>query len=183
MLVNSGNMNLIEIGHTTGAHGVSGWIKIKPYFSEGRLLLRTKIFWLNKQEFEKPVSIRCLKAKDHGSSVLVLLEGIKNRDEAELIRGSTVFLPRSCLPALPNDEFYWVDLIGLKVNNLIGEDLGVVIDLMDNGAHPILKILSSTPVGLGKKLPALLIPFVRRFIKIVDQNRERKITVDWDSSW
>ena len=181
--MNSKNINLIEVGHATGAHGVSGWIKIKPYFSEGKLLLHTKIFWINQEEFEKPVGIKCLKVRTHSSGLLVLLEGIESRDEAEAIRGSVICVPRNCFPPLPNDEFYWVDLIGLRVNNLIGEDLGIVINLIDNGAHPILKIVSSTPGELGREKPTLLIPFVKQFIKLVDESKERKITVDWDSSW
>ena len=63
MLVNSRNLDLIEVGYTTGAHGVGGWLRVRPYFSEGSVLLHTKIFWMKRQDSEDPISVRCLEAK------------------------------------------------------------------------------------------------------------------------
>jgi 16S rRNA processing protein RimM len=177
--------NLIEVGRVIGAHGIDGWLKIRTYFSEEKLLLNSKNLWIGRQNLEeKPVSIECLKAKSYRSdSILALLANIENRDAAEATRGSAVCMPRSCFPPLDKDEFYWVDLIGLDVKNLMGEYLGVVVNMTDNGAHPILKIVSPTPAPQGKKKLEILIPFVKQFIRAVDQNKERKITVDWDSDW
>ena len=84
---------------------------------------------------------------------------------------------RSHFPPLDTDEFYWVDLIGHAVENLQGEILGNVTGLMDNGAHPILKVASGPQLD-PKKPDELLIPFVDRFVSKVDQ-AEKKITVDW----
>ena len=78
-----------------------------------------------------------------------------------------------------DDIFYWIDLIGLAVENLHGEQLGVVADLMDNGAHPILRIAVPVVGDQDKAAPELLIPFVDQFVKTVDQTA-KKITVDWD---
>jgi 16S rRNA processing protein RimM len=79
---------------------------------------------------------------------------------------------------LADDEFYWVDLIGLSVENLQGEHLGLVRDLMDNGAHPILCVTAPENQSVEKSTREYLIPFVDHFIRTVDQ-KARKITVDW----
>ena len=84
---------------------------------------------------------------------------------------------RSHFPPLDDNEFYWVDLIGLAVENLQGEALGAVADLMDNGAHPILKVVAPV-VAADRKPREWLIPFVDQFVKTVDQ-AGKKITVDW----
>jgi 16S rRNA processing protein RimM len=52
------------------------------------------------------------------------------------MKGTVVSISRKHFPALDDNEFYWVDLIGSAVENLQGEQLGVVSDMMDNGAHP-----------------------------------------------
>jgi 16S rRNA processing protein RimM len=134
--------DLVLVGHVTGAYGIQGWVRIRPYSSDGDALLSAKTWWLDKPELH---DVEMLQSKLH------------------------------------NDEFYWVDLIGLAVVNERGEHLGVVGDLMDNGAHPILRV--EQPVAEGEKpAPELLIPFVDQFVKTVDQ-AARLITVDWEADY
>jgi 16S rRNA processing protein RimM len=99
------------------------------------------------------------------------------RDAAEALKGAAVSIPRSEFPALPDNEFYWSDLIGLDVVNLQGEALGQVTDMMHNGAQSILRI-TPVPDAAVDKAPERLIPFVDQFVKTVDQ-AGKKITVDW----
>ena len=67
------------------------------------------------------------------------------------------------------------------MDNLTGEHLGEVVGLMDNGAHPILKV-AMLPQTDPKKPDELLIPFVDRFVTEVDQ-AAKKITVDWERDY
>jgi 16S rRNA processing protein RimM len=123
-----------------------------------------------------------LESKQHGGDVVARLMGVADRNAAEALKGATVKISRSHFPALDDDEFYWVDLIGLEVENLQGERLGVVQDLMDNGAHPILRVQVPQDAGAGEQLKDApqeqLIPFVDAFVKNVDR-QGKKITVDW----
>jgi len=169
--------DLVLVGHVSGAYGVGGWIKIRPYSAEAQALLQVKTWWLDKPELR---DVRVLQAKRQGGEVVAQLMGVAERTAAEAFKGATVQIRRSHFPALAKDEFYWLDLIGLDVENLQHEHLGQVVDLMDNGAHPILRV---TPAGAADQEPApapaeLLIPFVDRFILAVDQ-AGKKITVDW----
>jgi len=104
---------------------------------------------------------------------------VVGRDAAEALKGVSVQIPRSHFPTLDADEFYWSDLIGLTVENLQGECLGVVNDMMSNGPQSILRITPvETPDDLLDKAPERLIPFVGQFVINVDK-AGKKITVDW----
>lgn len=170
--------DLVLVGHVTGAYGIQGWVRIRPYSSDGDALLSAKTWWLDKPELH---DVEMLQSKLHNDEVVARLMGVSGREAAEALKGATVQIRRSHFPALDNDEFYWVDLIGLAVVNERGEHLGVVGDLMDNGAHPILRV--EQPVAEGQKpTPELLIPFVDQFVKTVDQ-AARLITVDWEADY
>ena len=58
--------------------------------------------------------------------------------EAEALRGAQGFVPRSSFPTAGDDEYYWVDLIGLDVVNREGVALGRVKDLMATGPQTVL---------------------------------------------
>jgi 16S rRNA processing protein RimM len=175
--------DLVTVGYVTGAYGIAGWVRIKPFSDDADALLSARRWWLGKPESLELRDIDMLHAKSHGGDVVAQLMGVAGRDAAEALKGNEVRISRSHFPALSNDEFYWVDLIGLDVENMQGEQLGVVADLMDNGAHPILRVVKpaaeAAQAGEAPKTPATLIPFVDHFVKTVDQ-AAKKITVDWD---
>lgn len=167
--------DLVLVGHVSGAYGIHGWVRIKPYSADADALLHAKTWWLDKPELR---DVDMMHAKAHGEDVVAQLMGVADRNAAEALKGATVQIRRSHFPPLSDDEFYWVDLIGLTVENLEGESLGTVNDLMDNGAHPILRVTMPQPPGSGKAAQEALIPFVDQFVKTVDQ-AAKKITVDW----
>jgi 16S rRNA processing protein RimM len=170
--------DLVLVGYISGAYGIHGWVRIKPYSADADALLNARTWWLDKPDLR---DVEMLHAKVHSGDVVAQLMGVAGRDAAEALKGAAVKIPRSHFPALGKDEFYWVDLVGLAVENLQGETIGQVIDLMDNGAHPILRVASeSAPQAAepGSKLQEILIPFVDQFVKTVDE-KAKKIVVDW----
>ncbi|KAF1044823.1 MAG: Ribosome maturation factor RimM [Herbaspirillum frisingense] len=185
--------DLVTVGHVTGAYGIQGWIRVRPYSAEADALLNAKTWWLEKSGAPKQ-DIEVMQSKGHSGDVVARLTGVADRNAAEALKGTVVSISRKHFPVLDDGEFYWVDLIGSAVENLQGEQLGVVSDMMDNGAHPILKV--AVPVqemapqaedadkarkGAKDKsaaAPELLIPFVDQFVKTV-QPKEKKIIVDW----
>ena len=165
--------DLVVVGYVSGAYGLNGWIRVKPHASDAGALLRAKTWWLDKPELR---DVDMMHAKMHSGDVVAQLMGVAGREAAESLRGTSVQISRAHFPALPDDEFYWVDLIGMHVENLQGDALGQVADMMDNGAHPILRVaIPAVPEGAS---PELLIPFVDQFVKTVDRNAKR-IIVDW----
>lgn len=170
--------DLIMVGYITGAYSLQGWVRIKPYSPDADALLNAKKWWLRKPNMTDLQDVEIIQAKNHSSDIVARLVGVIGREAAEALKGTAVHIRRSHFPSLDDDEFYWIDLIDLAVENLQGEQLGVVADLMENGAHPILRITVSVIIGQEKMVPELLIPFVDQFVKTVDQTA-KKITVDW----
>lgn len=166
--------DLVLVGHVTGAYGIQGWVRIKPYSADADAMLHAKTWWLDKPDLH---DLDMMQAKHHGEDVVARLMGVADRNAAEALKGATVQIRRSHFPALANDEYYWIDLIGLVVCNLQGEHLGTIADLMDNGAHPILRVVAPKAEETDKP-KEWLIPFVEQFVKAVDQEA-KKITVDW----
>jgi 16S rRNA processing protein RimM len=162
--------DLVQVGFVFDAYGVAGAIRVRPFSDDAGALLKVKTWWLDKPAM-RGVAVR--SAKLHGGDVVTQLDGLADRDAAEALKGASVFIARSLFPALPENEYYWSDLIGLDVVNLQGEALGKVADMMHNGAQSILRVAPGEE-GAQERL----IPFVDHFVKTVDQSA-RTITVDW----
>jgi 16S rRNA processing protein RimM len=173
--------DLVQVGYVSGAYGVAGWVRVTPFSDEADALLSVKTWWFDKPELHD-VDVKQVKA--HGGDVVAQLVGVVGRDAAEALKGAAVQVPRSHFPALSDDEFYWSDLIGLDVENLQGEALGRVSDMMSNGPQSILRIAAPAADGIAEgdaapeTAPERLIPFVAQYVIKVDK-AERKITVDW----
>ncbi|HEX2605358.1 MAG TPA: ribosome maturation factor RimM [Oxalicibacterium sp.] len=162
--------DLVLVGHIAGAYGLQGWVRIRPYSSEADALLHAKTWWLDKPELR---DVARMQVREHSGDIVAQLMGVADRDAAEALKGATVQVSRSHFPALDDNEFYWVDLIGMAVENPEGQALGTVKDMMDNGAHPILRVQPT-----GENAQEMLIPFVDQFVIKVDRDA-RKITADW----
>ena len=107
-----------------------------------------------------------------------VLDGARRFDAAEALRGARIFVPRSSFPSTSEDEFYWVDLIGLSVVNREGVALGQVQELMSTGPQTVL-VLAYEQDG---KAQERMIPFVSAFVDKVDLP-EKRITVDWQPDY
>jgi 16S rRNA processing protein RimM len=169
--------DLTQVGFVYGAYGVAGWVRVRPFSEDADALLNVESWWLDKPAMR---DVEVKQCKLHGGDVCAQLAGVTDRNGAEALKGAAVFVPRSHFPTLSADEFYWADLIGLTVENVQGEHLGQVTDMMSNGPQSILRI---TPAAAADADPAVvaperLIPFVDQFIVKVDKEA-KKITVDW----
>jgi 16S rRNA processing protein RimM len=169
--------DLLPVGHVLGPFGVQGEVRIKPYSVDADALMSVRRWWIDKPTLS---DFEVMNVRRQGEDVVARLVGVVGRDAAEALKGAAVQVRRSHFPALANDEYYWIELIGLSVINLGGQELGVVGDMMDNGAHPILRVTVAAQGDDPER--ELLIPFVDQFVKTVDR-AARKITVDWESDY
>jgi 16S rRNA processing protein RimM len=168
--------DLVQVGHITGAYGLRGGIRVTPYSTDADALLSVKTWWLDKPAL-RPVQVR--SAKYHSGDVTATLVDVTDRNVAEALKGAAVQVSRAEFPALPEDEYYWSDLIGLDAVNLQGEALGKVADMMSNGPQSILRIVAPLdPNAPDAKAQERLVPFVDQFVKTVDL-KARLITLDW----
>lgn len=158
----------IAMGYIKGAFGIKGWVKIHADTEYTDGLLDYPQWRLVKDG--RIVEVEVAEAKAAGDELQVRFTHIGDRDAAALLRGYTVEVPRSAFAETEADEFYWADLVGMRVINRNGEELGKVSGLMETGAHDVLVVQD----GEGKRL----IPFVAHFIDQVDAPN-RTITADW----
>src|SRR5687768_15686558 len=104
----------IRIGRVTRAHGVSGELEVRPDWEHSRGLLEAREVILEAESGALEAhSVRSRRQTPKG--VLIALDGVADRDEAEARRGNAVWIPRDVLPSLADGEYYLCDLIGAGV--------------------------------------------------------------------
>lgn len=177
----------VEVGRVIDAWGVKGWIRVQAFAKDPQALFSSKRWFLRPAEAPSarpgptatplPTLLRIREAREHGDAVVAAAHDLDHRDAARALRGARIFIARSSFPTPGDDEFYWVDLIGLEVVNRDGVRLGEVAALLDNGAQSVLQVRDRDAVD-AEAAPLRLIPFVAAFIDKVDL-AGRRITVDW----
>lgn len=166
----------VEVGRVVGAWGVKGWIKVQPFASDPQALFSSKRWYLRAADAgpgrpAPPPLLRVIQAREHGAMVVAGAQEVPDRVAAESLKGARIFVPRASFPTAGADEYYWVDLIGCEVVNRDGAVLGRVADLLDTGAHSVLRIVADG-------VPERLVPFVAAYVDTVDV-AARRIAVDW----
>jgi 16S rRNA processing protein RimM len=173
----------IEVGRIADAWGVKGWFKVIPHSASPEALFSSRRWWLLPAErgaktFPGPALLRIKEAKEHSDVIVASAHDVDDRDAAQALKGARVFIPRSSFPTAGEDEYYWVDLIGLDVVNREGAAMGRVKDLMSTGPQTVL-VLEYEEEGQPAER---MIPFVSAYVDTVDL-AARKITVDWQPDY
>ena len=161
--------HLIDVGKITGFFGVKGWVKVFSDTDPRENILTYSPWYLSKGN-EKRV-LRVIDGQRQGKSLVAQLEGVNNRDEAALIFGWNISIDQSQLPETDEGEYYWADLIGLKVKTTHDVDLGIVDHLIETGANDVL-------VLKGER--ERLIPFIQGQTVIESDLDSGLILVEWD---
>jgi 16S rRNA processing protein RimM len=173
----------IEVGRIADAWGIKGWFKVLPHSASPEALFSSKRWYLLPTErgvktFSGTVLLRVREAKEHSGTVVASAQDVDDRSAAEALKGARIFIARSSFPTAAEDEFYWVDLIGLEVVNREGQSLGQVKELLSTGAQTVL-VIEYTEDG---KVLERMIPFVSVYVDAVDLAGKR-ITVDWQADY
>lgn len=160
------------MGRIVAPFGVKGWVKIKPYTATARSLADYPVWWLESDGGGWRESV-VEAAHPQGSNVVAKLAGCEDRDAAAGLKGLEVAVPRAALPATAPGEYYWTDLLGLRVENERAQELGIVARMMETGANAVLVVEGDRE---------RLIPFISDVVKRVDLE-SRSIIVDWDTDY
>lgn len=164
--------NLIQVGKISGVFGVKGWLKIFSHTEPKDNILKYKNWSLKKNGQDKPVNV--IGGQLQGKGVIAQIDGIEDKDQALGLMGWDIYISHGQLSALAKNEYYWVDLIGLAVENLEGVQLGKIESLLETGANDVLVIK-------GERERA--VPFLQgQIVKSVDL-AAAKMIVDWDADF
>ena len=150
--------NLIVVGALSGSFGTRGEVRLKSFCAVPEDIGTYGTLYSEDgcREFE----ITITRPVKNGFAAKV--KDVRDKDQADALRGVLLHVPREKLPNLPDDEFYHSDLIGLDVFDTGGVKLGKIKAILDHGAGDILEI-----AGPGPKQPVLL-PFIKAAVPTVD---------------
>ncbi len=150
------------VGAIAGAFGVQGEVRLKSFCTIPEDIATYGPLWTENggQSF----SVRLTRPVTGGLGARI--QGVETREDAEALKGVTLWVEREALPSLPDDEFYHTDLIGLEVYDSGGVLLGRVRAIYDHGAGDILEITGPH---------AMMLPFTRAFVPTVDLTARRII--------
>jgi len=167
------NDSFVILGRVSGLHGVRGWMKVFSETREREAILDFDPWYLRvggEWRAHKPLEGR-MQGK---GGVVARLEGVDDRDQAQVLIGAEIAVRREQLPKPKRGEYYWFDLEGLVVTNLEGVSLGTVSHLFETGANDVLVVTD------GER--ERLIPFTKNAVKKVDLE-SRTMQVDWDAEF
>lgn len=150
--------DLICIGAIAGAFGINGEVRLKSFCSQPTDI--ASYGPLSTEDGSRSFTVTLTRPVAGGLGARIA--GIATREQAEALRGTSLFVPRDRLPALPDDEFYHADLIGLSAYDTGGELLGKVTAIHNHGAGDIIEISPT------RHKSALLLPFTKAIVPNVD---------------
>ena len=159
--------DLLTIGKVTGVHGLDGKLKVRSFaespetFQQGlQVRLRPDDSLTGTSGPDRSFTIQKVSPKKSG--LLLGLQDVDTREEAEELIGWNILVPKEALPELEEDTWYWEDLYHLEVIDQNLGSLGVIERIFPTGANDILVVKNHKT---GRET---LIPMHRHFVKSVD---------------
>lgn len=163
----------ILVGRIHGAFGVRGELKLESFTEPAKAIFGYRP-WTLRAPSGAEREVEGARGRETAKGFVMTLTGVEDRDAADAMRGTEIFVPRSALPAPKPGEYYWVDLEGLRVVNTDGVDFGRVAYLFSTGANDVL-------VAQGER--ERMIPFkTPDYVVSVDFDTG-VVTVDWDADF
>ena len=163
----------IVLGEVVGAHGLHGQLRVRITGDAPDHLLAAEFVWLGRTATDPEARRYAVRGGGAGRAgeVRMRLEGVGARPAVEGLIGLLVSTPADWLPALPDGEFYWYELIGCQVQSESGTPAGTVREIWETGAHDVLMVEDEE--GLRR-----LIPTAAELMKEIDLERRRIVVAD-----
>jgi len=155
----------IRLGRILGGHGLQGEVRVR-YFGDSpeNIELVQCLFLGNDADSPELSRLNCRQGA-RASEVLMQLAGVSDREAADALSGTDVYADVEGLSPLPQGEYYWYQLVGCRVEDLEGRELGVVQSLWDASGHDLL-VLEDAQGG------QLLIPTSREVLREIDLEQQ-----------
>lgn len=150
-------MSKVLVGLILAAHGVRGDVKIRSYTDEPEAIFS---YALTDKTGRKKYSIT---RRGGNAQAYVASIGLKDRNEAELLRNTELYADAGELPEKSSTEYYYTELKGLEARTTNGKAYGRVVNVYNFGAGDIIEIERA-----GGELEML--PFRAPFVGDVDTN-------------
>lgn len=166
------NSHLLSIGKIVGVHGLKGVLKIFSY-AESTARYTPGMPLHLKDSHGNGFILKIVWAKPHSKTILLSLEGISSRDQAEKFVGSELFIEKTALEVLEEGTYYWADLMGLSVYSLEGDHLGEVSAIVQTGSNDVYVVKKKA----GTEEMEVLVPALASVVREIDLD-QRIMRVD-----
>ncbi len=162
--------NKILVGKISNPHGIKGWVKVISFTDPIENILSYKQWIISDKETEKTYYLE--DSRVQGNKIVIKLENVNDRNDADLLKNLQIQVNRSDLPELDQNSYYWEDIVDFNVIDIKGNHVGKVDSLFRTGSNDVLVIIDETK-------ERLLVPFImEEVIKYVDLAKEL-ISIDW----
>ena len=160
----------ILVGKISNPHGIKGWVKVISFTDPIENILSYKQWIISDKETERTYYLE--DSRVQGNKIVIKLENVNDRNDADLLKNLQIQVNRSDLPELDQNSYYWEDLVDFNVIDIKGNHVGKVDSLFRTGSNDVLVIIDETK-------ERLLVPFImEEVIKYVDLAKEL-ISIDW----
>ena len=153
----------VVVGSLAGSYGVLGEVRLKSFCAEPEAIGDYRPL---TTEDGRAFPMLVLTGRVKGGFT-ARIQGVDTKEDADALKGTQLFADRDQLPALPDDEYYYADLVGLDVADTGGAALGRVKSVVDHGAGDMLEI---QPVGQSE---TVFLPFTMANVPTVDLASKR----------
>lgn len=167
----------IIVGKISGVHGVNGWVKVFSETEPREGITKYNPWFLQHPNIDagRWREVKVDGGRPQAKTIIAKLDGYSDRDAAMQLVGARIAISPDQLKSLRQDEYYWRDLIGLRVVNQQGVELGVVESLFETGANDVLVVKAGTQERL--------IPWTLGHAVLEVDLEQGVISVDWDEDF
>ena len=130
--------DLLRVGVISSAHGIKGEVNVFPTTDEPEMFVHWKTLRLVEKKQSRLIHVR--GAKYFKNMVILSLEEIADRNQAELLRQAELYITRDQATPCGENENFITDLIGLRVVDENKEELGKCTDVFQTGANDVYEI-------------------------------------------
>ncbi len=156
--MNADEKTHIAVGKITQAHGMGGWLKVVPYSGIPQRFEVLRTLYVDTDYGFQGYIVEDVNVQQ--KDVLLKLRNVDSRDDAQKLGKHDLLVPTDQSIELPENSYFVHDLIGIKVQNEAGEEIGHVSEVLTNSGNDIYVV--------KKEQQEVLIPAVEEFIKSVD---------------
>lgn len=158
---------LLAIGKIVGVHGLRGNLKVYSYAESVETYRAASQLFIKNSSGAK-LCLQIIEIKPHKRQLLLTVEGVNTREQAQVLTGRQIFIDPANLPELEPGVYYWTDLIGLAVFTITEAYLGQIESILQTGANDVYVVKNDH----CQPVKETLIPALESVVRSIDLNQQ-----------
>ena len=159
---------MIVIGKIGSPHGIKGAAKLLSFANPPENIEKYKIFTKNGSNYTE---LSCKITTLHSNKLIINIQDCEDRNKISEFTNTLLYTDIKCFEKNSPDEYFWEELIGLKILDRNQDNLGTVIKIIETGSHDVL---------VFKETATYLIPFIQGKSVLNIDFSTKSITIDQD---